>query len=130
MTQCVNWQTTCWKPCTRANGVGLAATQVDVHKRMIVLDVSEARDQPLVLINPEILTLEGKAVNEEGCLSLPGIYDKLIARHAIFACARSAATASRSKWMRTDCWPSASNTKWIISRASYSSITCPSSSVS
>jgi peptide deformylase len=60
-----------------ANGVGLAATQVDVHKRMIVLDVSETRDQPLVLINPEILTSEGQAINEEGCLSLPGIYDKL-----------------------------------------------------
>jgi len=60
-----------------ANGVGLAATQVDVHKRMIVLDVSQSRDQPLVLINPEILKLEGKAINEEGCLSLPGIYDKL-----------------------------------------------------
>ena len=60
-----------------ANGVGLAATQVDVHKRVIVLDVSESRDQPLVLINPEILSAEGQAVNEEGCLSLPGIYDKL-----------------------------------------------------
>jgi len=60
-----------------ANGVGLAATQVDVHRRMIVLDVSESRDQPLVLINPEILKSEGKAINEEGCLSLPGIYDKL-----------------------------------------------------
>ncbi|HWX79660.1 MAG TPA: peptide deformylase [Steroidobacteraceae bacterium] len=60
-----------------ANGVGLAATQVDVHKRMIVLDVSESRDQPLVLINPEILKSEGQAINEEGCLSLPGIYDKL-----------------------------------------------------
>ena len=60
-----------------ANGVGLAATQVDVHKRMIVLDVSQSRDQPLVLINPEILKLEGNAVSEEGCLSLPGIYDKL-----------------------------------------------------
>jgi peptide deformylase len=60
-----------------ANGVGLAATQVDVHQRVIVLDVSESRDQPLVLINPEILKAEGNAVNEEGCLSLPGIYDKL-----------------------------------------------------
>jgi peptide deformylase len=60
-----------------ANGVGLAATQVDVHKRMIVLDVSESRDQPLVLINPEILMSEGQAITEEGCLSLPGIYDKL-----------------------------------------------------
>ena len=60
-----------------AKGVGLAATQVDVHKRLIVLDVSDERNQPLVLINPEILSAEGRAPAEEGCLSLPGIYDKL-----------------------------------------------------
>jgi peptide deformylase len=60
-----------------ANGVGLAATQVDVHKRLLVLDVSEERNQPLILINPEILSAEGRAPGEEGCLSLPGIYDKL-----------------------------------------------------
>ena len=60
-----------------AKGVGLAATQVDVHKRMIVLDVSETRDQPLLLINPELLLKEGSGPGEEGCLSLPGIYDKL-----------------------------------------------------
>jgi peptide deformylase len=60
-----------------ANGVGLAATQVDVHKRVIVLDVSDSRDQPLVLINPEILKREGEGPGEEGCLSVPGIYDKL-----------------------------------------------------
>ncbi|MEP6884090.1 MAG: peptide deformylase [Gammaproteobacteria bacterium] len=60
-----------------AKGVGLAATQVDVHKRLIVLDVSETRDQPLVLINPQLLKLEGSGPGEEGCLSLPGIYDKL-----------------------------------------------------
>jgi peptide deformylase len=60
-----------------ANGVGLAATQVDVHLRLIVLDVSEERDRPLVLFNPEILRLEGSGPREEGCLSLPGIYDKL-----------------------------------------------------
>ena len=60
-----------------AKGVGLAATQVDVHKRLIVLDVSEDRDRPLVLINPELLSLEGSVPGEEGCLSLPGIYDKL-----------------------------------------------------
>jgi peptide deformylase len=58
-------------------GVGLAATQVDVHKRVIVLDVSETRDQPLVFINPELLSKEGEGPGEEGCLSLPGIYDKL-----------------------------------------------------
>jgi peptide deformylase len=60
-----------------AKGVGLAATQVDVHQRLIVLDVSEGRDQPLALINPEILMMEGSGPGEEGCLSLPGIYDKL-----------------------------------------------------
>jgi peptide deformylase len=60
-----------------AKGVGLAATQVDVHKRLIVLDISEQRDRPLVLINPEILKLEGSGPGEEGCLSLPGIYEKL-----------------------------------------------------
>ena len=60
-----------------AKGVGLAATQVDVHQRLIVLDVSESRDQPLILINPELLKKEGSAPAEEGCLSLPGIYDKL-----------------------------------------------------
>jgi peptide deformylase len=60
-----------------ANGVGLAATQVDVHRRVIALDVSEARNQPLILINPELLSAEGKGPGEEGCLSLPGIYDKL-----------------------------------------------------
>jgi peptide deformylase len=60
-----------------ANGVGLAATQVDVHKRVIAIDVSESRDQPLVLINPELISKEGEGPGEEGCLSLPGIYDKL-----------------------------------------------------
>jgi peptide deformylase len=60
-----------------ANGVGLAATQVDIHRRVIALDVSESRDQPLILINPELLSAEGKGPAEEGCLSLPGIYDKL-----------------------------------------------------
>src|ERR1700678_424935 len=60
-----------------ARGVGLAATQVDVHKRLIVLDISETRDQPRVLINPELLKADGSGPGEEGCLSLPGIYDKL-----------------------------------------------------
>jgi peptide deformylase len=60
-----------------AKGVGLAASQVDVHRRLLVLDVSETRDRPLVLINPEIVAAEGRAPGEEGCLSLPGIYDKL-----------------------------------------------------
>ena len=60
-----------------APGVGLAATQVDVHKRVIVIDVSETRDQLLVLINPELVESDGLQVCEEGCLSVPGIYDKV-----------------------------------------------------
>ena len=59
-----------------ANGIGLAATQVDVHERVVVIDVSEERDQPLVLINPEITWASAdKQVGDEGCLSVPGIYD-------------------------------------------------------
>ena len=59
-----------------AKGIGLAATQVDVHERLIVIDVSEQRDDPLVLINPGIVwTSAERRVNEEGCLSVPGIYD-------------------------------------------------------
>ena len=60
-----------------APGVGLAATQVDVHKRVIVLDVSEAKDQLLVLIDPEILESSGETECEEGCLSVPGVFDKV-----------------------------------------------------
>ncbi len=57
-------------------GIGLAATQVDVHERMVVIDVSENRDSPLVLINPELIWVsEETRVGEEGCLSVPGIYD-------------------------------------------------------
>jgi len=57
-----------------AKGIGLAATQVDVHRRLLVLDVSEAQDQPRVYINPEIIATEGSETCEEGCLSVPGIY--------------------------------------------------------
>ncbi len=59
-----------------AKGIGLAATQVDVHERLIVIDTSEQRDDPLVLINPKMLwTSPERHLNEEGCLSVPGIYD-------------------------------------------------------
>ena len=57
-----------------APGIGLAATQVDVHERLLVLDVSEEKSHPLVFINPEILESEGSQVYQEGCLSVPGIY--------------------------------------------------------
>jgi peptide deformylase len=57
-----------------ARGIGLAATQVNVHRRLLVLDVSESQDDPRVYVNPEILTSEGSETCEEGCLSVPGIY--------------------------------------------------------
>ncbi len=60
-----------------AKGVGLAATQVNVHKRVIVIDVSEEKNQPLYLINPEITEKDGEEESEEGCLSVPGFYEKV-----------------------------------------------------
>ncbi len=60
-----------------APGIGLAATQVNVHRRLLVIDISEKHDQPLALINPEIMAREGVEETEEGCLSVPGIYDKV-----------------------------------------------------
>ncbi|MET0086397.1 MAG: peptide deformylase [Sedimenticola sp.] len=61
----------------KAPGIGLAATQVDVHKRIVVIDLSEERDQPLCLINPEIIAKEGVEEMEEGCLSVPDISEKV-----------------------------------------------------
>ena len=58
-----------------APGIGLAATQVDVHKRVLVTDVSEDRSQPLALVNPEIIERDGTETMEEGCLSVPGIFE-------------------------------------------------------
>ena len=59
-----------------ANGIGLAATQVDVHESLVVIDTSEERDEPIVLINPEITWMsEARVKGDEGCLSVPGIYD-------------------------------------------------------
>ena len=60
-----------------APGIGLAATQVNIAKRVVVIDVSEDKEQPLALINPEIIERDGTEVYEEGCLSVPGIYDKV-----------------------------------------------------
>jgi peptide deformylase len=58
-----------------AKGIGLAATQVNVHRRVLVTDVSEAHDQPRAFINPEILSRDGVETSQEGCLSVPGYYD-------------------------------------------------------
>jgi len=61
-----------------APGVGLAATQVDVHKRIIVIDISDTKDQLRVFVNPELVAADGEAECEEGCLSVPGYYDKVV----------------------------------------------------
>ena len=64
----------------QAPGIGLAATQINVHKQLLVVDVSETKDQPIILVNPS-LELSGEALEaEEGCLSLPGIYEKVSRR--------------------------------------------------
>ena len=60
-----------------APGVGLAATQVDVHQRVIIIDISETHDQLKVFINPEIIATDGASDYEEGCLSVPGIFEKV-----------------------------------------------------
>ncbi|MGD9843366.1 MAG: peptide deformylase [Steroidobacteraceae bacterium] len=60
-----------------ANGVGLAATQVNVHQRLVVIDVSEERNQAQAFVNPEIISREGVEISEEGCLSVPGTYEEV-----------------------------------------------------
>jgi peptide deformylase len=80
-----------------ASGIGLAATQVDVHERVIVIDVSEDRNQPLVLINPEITwTSPEHQVSDEGCLSVPGVYDEVERAAAIKVSALDAEGRSRT----------------------------------
>lgn len=61
----------------QAPGIGLAATQADIQKRIIVIDISEDKNQPLCLINPQIIASDGEEEMEEGCLSVPGIYEKV-----------------------------------------------------
>ncbi|MAD91767.1 MAG: peptide deformylase [Gammaproteobacteria bacterium] len=69
-----------------APGIGLAATQVDVHKRLLVTDVSSDKDEPLVLINPEIREKDGLTVTGEGCLSIPGFYEEIERAESIKVC--------------------------------------------
>jgi peptide deformylase len=86
-----------------AKGIGLAATQVDVHERVIVIDVSEERNTPLVLINPVLSwTSPEKHVNEEGCLSVPGIYDNVQRFDAVKVVALDQHGASRT--IEADGW--------------------------
>lgn len=80
-----------------AKGIGLAATQVDVHRRVIVIDTSEQRDRPLVLINPTLVwNSTERHVNEEGCLSVPGIYDGVERFDAVHVQALDAAGQTRT----------------------------------
>ncbi|MBC8025161.1 MAG: peptide deformylase [Steroidobacteraceae bacterium] len=74
-----------------APGIGLAATQVDYHKRLIVMDVSEGRTEPMVFCNPEIVSAEGTGIGEEGCLSVPGVFDEVKRAVKIRARARDVA---------------------------------------
>ena len=70
-----------------APGIGLAATQVNVHKRVLVIDVSEGRDTPLAFVNPVIELAEGRAEHEEGCLSVPGFYETVERASEVRVCA-------------------------------------------
>ena len=70
-----------------APGIGLAATQVDIHERMLVIDISEEKNDPRVFINPEIIARDGVEVMEEGCLSVPGIYEKVERADKVTVCA-------------------------------------------
>ncbi len=105
-----------------APGVGLAASQVNVHKRIIVVDVSEKRDTPYAFVNPMIDVLEGEQESEEGCLSVPGFYE-LVKRAEKIRVRAWIATESLSNWRLTACSPSASNMNATISKASCSSTT-------
>ena len=108
-----------------ANGIGLAATQVDVHERLVVIDVSEERNEPLVLINPEIVwASDEKVLNEEGCLSVPGIYDGVERSTSVRVHRARPATANRAPSRPTACWPSASSTSSTTCWARCSSNTC------
>ena len=73
-----------------APGVGLAATQVDVHKRIIVIDISDTKDQLRVFVNPDLVAADGEAECEEGCLSVPGYYDKVVRAARVTVRARDA----------------------------------------
>ena len=78
-----------------APGIGLAATQVNVHKRLLVMDISEEKDQPLVLINPQITIIDHDVAEyDEGCLSVPGFYETVVRPQHISVCAQNSAAES------------------------------------
>ena len=97
-----------------APGVGLAATQVDVHERVIVIDVTETHDQLMVFINPEIIwSSPEKQVYDEGCLSVPGIYDGVERPARVKVQGRRPVQQAVRDRMPTACWRCASSTRWI-----------------
>ncbi len=96
-----------------APGIGLAATQVDVHEQVVVIDITEDKTGLTAFINPEILwSSDEKQVYDEGCLSVPGIYDGVERPSAVKVRAYNV-KAKRSRSKPTACWLSVSSTKWI-----------------
>ena len=95
-----------------ARGIGLAATQVDVHERVVVMDLSDEKNQPRVFINPVITHKNGETTYEEGCLSVPGIYDTVTRAETVTVEAFDE-KGKNSLWKQTGYWPSVSNTNWI-----------------
>ena len=111
-----------------APGVGLAATQVDVHERLVVIDVSEDGNQLLTLINPEITwRSDDYKIYEEGCLSVPGIYDE-VERAASIRCKALDIDGKPSSSRPTACSRSVCSTSWTIWTARCSWNTCRTSS--
>ena len=82
-----------------AQGIGLAATQVNIHHRLLVLDVSEEQDTPRVYVNPEIVETEGTETCEEGCLSVPGIYAEVSRAEKVRVQARDANGDAFEEWL-------------------------------
>lgn len=105
-----------------APGIGLAATQVDVHLQVIVIDASDTRDQLTVLINPEILAAEGARDCEEGCLSVPGVYE-IVTRAEKVKVRALGADGQPFELEAQGCWRCASSMRWITSWARFSSNT-------
>ena len=94
-----------------ARGIGLAATQVDVHERIVVMDLTEDHSEPRVFINPVIVEKDGETTYEEGCLSVPGIYDTVTRAERVKVEALNE-KARNSRWKQTACWQSACSTNW------------------
>jgi hypothetical protein len=117
------WWPTCWKPCTTP-GHRPGRHPGRRARALVVIDTSEDRNQPLVLVNPEIVwASDERQVNDEGCLSVPGIYDG-VERASTHQGAALDEKANRARSRPTACWPSASSTRWTTCWARCSSNTC------